>query len=142
MVKIDYDRGVLLRYHEGTGVEVYMYHDEPGVFLSAHGTPVAESFARQAGFEVDELMKRRRIKERMAVAMKQITDEIEIAESKAIVVKEKGGFAIVDLGYDRYQVHSPDGDNLTPSPLSRAQSELLLDSLAPDEEVPAEVAVK
>jgi len=132
---INLDRGVHSRTDPGTGMEVYMYVDDPGVYLSAHGTEVDVELARRAGFPIDEQMKKRHIK----LALKNAQDKVlaELAEadkSEKVVVKEKAGFKVVDIGYDRYRVHDPDGDLLTPSPLSLRESVILLDQLVPGSE--------
>lgn len=132
---IDLDRGVHSRSDPGTGMEVYMYVDEPGVYRSAHGTEVNIDLARRAGFPVEEHAKKRKIQ----LALKAASDRVmaELAEADAgvkKVVSEKEGFQIVDLGYDRYQVLSPDGDVLNTRPLSEHEAEILLEQLVPGPE--------
>lgn len=131
VVNIDYDRGVMMNVHP-SNVEVYMYLDDPGVYLSAHGTPVTEDFARGAGFDVVEQTKKRQVKERMKVAMTRINAELELAASEKVVVMERNGFKLVDLGLDRHQVESPDGLVLNKDPLPLAQAKTLLEALTPE----------
>lgn len=129
--KIDYDRGVLKRIEPVSKLEVYMYVDTPGVYLNAHGTPVAEALGKSAGFPVEFYAKQRVRKERMAQAMDAISTELDLVENVTTVVREKGGFKIVDIGLGRHQVHDPDGDNLTKEPLTAQQADLVLDQLVP-----------
>jgi len=75
---IDYDRGVVKRIHPNLGVDVYMYRDDPGVFLNAFGTEVDVELAKSCGFDVDKLEKAKRKKEMMAKAMIEI--EAQLAE--------------------------------------------------------------
>jgi hypothetical protein len=130
---IDLDRGVQSRTDPGTNVEVYMYWDTPGVYLNAHGTEVDVALAERAGFPVEEHLKKRRYQEAVKAAQDKAIAEIADADrSEKVVTKEKGGFTIVDIGYDRYFVFSPDGDKLTPTPLNLRSAVILLDQLVPD----------
>lgn len=133
--KIDLDRGVHSRTHPATGMDVYMYVDDPGVYLTAHGTPVPEELAVQAGFPTQEYAKKRRIKLALAAAHNKVMQELaEANQGEKIVTKERDGFRVVDLGYDRYQVLSPDGDVLNTTYLSLNHALILLDQLVPPEE--------
>jgi len=129
--KIDYDRGVLIRAHQATGVEVYMYIDTPGEYLSVHGTPVTTELARQAGYPVDELGKKRELRERMKTAHANIEAELMLQAEEKKVVREKGGFRVVAFGLGRHQVLAPDDTLLTPNPIPEEQAFLLLDQLVP-----------
>lgn len=136
---IDYDRGVTFNMHGPSGVNVYMYDGEPGVFRNAHGTLVSDELAQQAGFDVATLKRKRLMKERMKDAMDKITAELATEETKARPVRARGGFKVMDIGFERFQVVDPDGTPLTDKPLPRQQAEALLVQLtpdAPDEDVP------
>lgn len=136
---IDYDRGVHIRKVENLGLDVFMYVDSPGVYLNAHGTPVTSEIAAQAGFPVEEHLKQRRIKERMASAIAKIKEEIDASEGEQKVVNERNGFTIVDIGLGRYQVRDPDGDVLTQAPMSEQEINIVFDQLVPKDEAPAPV---
>lgn len=130
---IDLDRGVLSRSDPDTGMDIFMYHDKPGVFLSAHGSEVSIELARRAGFEVDKLLRERHIKEAVKAAQDKVLAEMDEADrGERVVVAEKGDFKIIDIGYDRYQVLSPDGDVLSPKPMNKREAVILLDQLVPD----------
>lgn len=128
---IDYNRGVMKLQDNATGVSVYMYLDDPGVYLSGQGTEVDISLARQAGFEVDKQLKQKLLKERLATAMAGIQAELETGEKDQTVLLERDGFKLVDLGLGRHQVLSPDGDSLVPNPLPKEQATLLFEQLVP-----------
>lgn len=129
---IDLDRGVHSRTDPQTGMEVYMYVDVPGVYLSAHGSEVGEELARRAGFPVDEQLKKRRVQQALSAAQDRVLAELAAADqSVKTVVKEAEGFKIVDIGYDRYQVLSPEDDMLTPKPLDLRSAVILLEQLVP-----------
>lgn len=136
---IDLDRGVISRTDPVTGMDVYMYVDEPGVYRSAHGSEVDVSLASRCGFDVTDHMKRRRIQLALAAAQDKVLAELQAADqSTKTVVKEADGFKIIDIGYDRYQVLSPDEDVLTPTPLNLRSAVILLGQLVPGADVGAE----
>lgn len=130
---IDYDRGVVINTHKEYNIEVYMYKDDPGVYLSAHGTPVSNEVAQGAGFDIEKFGRLKLKKERMNKAMQLIEKELDTIEVKKDVVEERGGLQLVDIGLDRFQVIGPDGEALNKTPLSREQGSRLLKGLAPDE---------
>lgn len=45
--------GVVIRRDPLTGADVFMYKRKPGIYYSGHGTVVASTMARRAGFDVD-----------------------------------------------------------------------------------------
>lgn len=133
---IDLDRGVHSRTDPVTGMEVYMYVDEPGVYRSAHGTEVSLSLAERTGFPVEEHAKKRRIQLARKSALDKVEAELALADrAEKVVTKERDGFKVVDIGYDRFRVYSPDGDLLTPEPVSLHVALTLLDELVPNPEV-------
>ena len=130
--KIDYDRGVIKRVHP-KGVEVYMYKDAPGVYLNAHGKEVAENMAKTAGFPVDRYTLARRKKELMAKAMETIEAELHSDHGgERIVVCNRKGFNLVCIGLGRHIIEDPDGNNLTPMPLTKEEGEILFNEMAPE----------
>ncbi len=132
---IDLDRGVLSRSDPQTGMDVYMYVDEPGVYRSAHGTEVNVELAHRAGFEVDEHLKKRKVQLALASARDRVLAEMEQANTgEKVVMAERDGFKIIDIGYDRYNVLSPDGDKLNKEPLGKREAVILLEQLAPEPE--------
>ena len=130
--RIDYDRGVIFTKHSGTGVEVYMYVDEPGVYINAFEGPVDEKFAKEAGFDTEKYAKQRVYKERMRAAKNAIEAELSKITDEPIVAVEKAGFKIMDIGVGRFTVHDPQGNVLTPEPLSLEIAEKLVAALVPD----------
>lgn len=126
---IDYDRGVLIRIHEKTGVDVNMYVDSPGVYLSNHGTPVSESLAAEAGFDVERHRREKIIRERTSEAEEAIRKELAQGEATRRVVIEKDGFKVLDLGLGRHQLLSPTGDVLTTQMLPLKVAQDLLEAL-------------
>lgn len=127
---VDPDRGYMMRDHGRLGINIYMYVDDPGVYMTYHGHTVPEQLAKEAGFEVDRFAKERLRRERMAAAAKAI--EAELADGGVVeeVVAEKGDFKMIHIGLGRYQIVDKDKQVLTEAPLTKELAEGLLDSLA------------
>lgn len=130
---IDYDRGVIIKTHNASGMDVYMYADTPGVFLNAFGTEVDEKLAKEAGYDVDRLSREKVKRERIAAAAQMIEQELALAdkEGQKEVVVERAGFKVIDIGLGRHFVEDPDGNRLTVHALPLEQAKTLLDQLTP-----------
>jgi hypothetical protein len=137
--KIDLDKGVHSRTDPATGMEIYNYvgippdyrDAEPGVYRSAHGTEVGLELARRAGFDVDHGSKEKRVKDALLAARNKVLAELaSTAGGEKVVKAEREGFKVVDLGYERYQVFSPEDDLLTPLHLGLHEALAVLDELA------------
>jgi hypothetical protein len=130
---INLDRGAMTCTHPSLGIAIYMYLDDPGVYLTEHGNVLenGEVLAQQAGFETEKFAKQRKIKQAMQHANEKIMKEFNESTTKVLV--ERGGFKIMDIGLDRCNVLSPDGDVLNKTPMPLAQANILLDHLAPKE---------
>lgn len=132
---IDYDRGVQIRTHDISGIDIYMYVDDPGVFLSAHATPVSEEMAKQAGYPVEELSRKRELKRQLKLAADAVYAQYNEPQQEQIVVATSPqGFTIVDIGLGRHHIMSPDGDKLTDNPLPLEQATEVLAALDPQPE--------
>lgn len=131
---IDYDRGVMIKKDEKSGIEVYMYKDDPGVFLSVLGRPVSDDLAKIVYGEriVAEMTKRRTIRLKMKEAEAKIRAELETAEEGSHIVLERGEFKVLDIGLGRHRVLGPDNVALTSEVLSLEQATLLVDQLSPE----------
>lgn len=127
---INLDRGVISSTHPSLNMDIYMYADDPGRYLTAHGDEVDERLAEQAGFDIAKYGRERKIKTAMAEAQAQILRENDIPISD--VIEERGDFKIVDIGMDRHNVMTKDGSVLNKAPLTPAQARILLDHLAPN----------
>lgn len=123
-----YNRGIMKRSHP-LGLDVYMYIDTPGEYMTAHGTPIAEEFAQAAGFPIDSLRREKIKRERMAQAKQAIEAELEVQASVREVVEEKDGFKVYSIGLGRHAVEDPAGNSLSKEPLTKEQALLLLKAL-------------
>lgn len=130
---IDYDRGVVIRQMASTGMDVYMYVEEPGVFLDAFGREVPESIAREAGFNTERLSKERLKRERMKAAFDQISAEIDTSDRIEEVIAERGDYKIVSIGLGRHQVRDSEGNTLTSTPVPLEVAQRLFDALVPEQ---------
>lgn len=128
---IDYDRGVLINQHP-SGIEVYMYIDEPGVYLSAHGNVIATKFAKEAGYNVDELERKKKIKDGLREYEAKLRAEMELPEEQRKVLKEWEGFKVIELTPGRCQLLAPDGKVLHDGVLPADKAIELLDALVPE----------
>jgi len=141
MQAIDYNRGVRIRSHP-SGVQVYMYNDEPGVFLNAFGHEVADALAQAAGYDVASLGRERLKKERMAQAMSMIENELSSeGTTEETLLVERRGFKIIGIGLGRFHLKDPDDNTLTPTPVSEEVAMLLLDQMAPEVEIVGELVI-
>ena len=132
--KIDYDRGVTFSLHPTTGMNVYMYKNEPGIYRNAYGAVIPETLAKEAGFPVEKYAKERVRRERVAAAMGAIDEELKEADAQSQnVVVERNGFQVVEFGAGRHNVKDPDGNVLNTIPLTKEVAEKLLERLVPEE---------
>lgn len=114
---IDYDRGVIIKTVANIGMDVFMYKDTPGVYLTAQGKEVPEVLAAQAGYDVEHHRKMKERAERLAMAAEAVDKELSLREAKDAkrVVKEFGDYQVVALGRSgRFIVQDTDGNVLTP----------------------------
>lgn len=127
---IDLDRGVTKRL-TSAGVSVYMYKDEPGVFRSAFGSEVSADIAREAGFEVDKLLKERDKRARLSEAMTAIEQEYnEYAEGGKEIV-EREGWKLIAIGNGMHNIMDPDGNKVNPMPMAAEAAGKLFEHMVP-----------
>ena len=127
---IDYDRGCHIRIHGPTGMRVFMYVDEPGVFRSVHGSEVDPQLAAEAGFDTERLLREKLKRERLAAAGKAIETEFDGA-AVAEVIAEKHGFKVVHIGLGKHNVLDPEDVKLNVArPLTKEEAKALLAKVA------------
>lgn len=132
---IDLNRGVRIRVHKPTGMRIYMYKDDPGVYYNAHGKTVPIVLAAECGFPVDELSKLKKRK----LAMKEAADAIdrEMALSNVykrdVVLKEAGDYKLIDGKLGRAIIKDNDGNLITALPIAMEAAEALFAKLTAPE---------
>jgi hypothetical protein len=128
---LDADKGLSIRRHEGTDQQLFMYKTEPGLYLNAFGNEVSEKIAREAGFDVEKFSRQRLRSERLADAAAIVDAEMAQADNKeAVKIAEHGGFAIMDVGFNRFVLETSEGDRVTPRAVTLAVAQSLLSKLS------------
>lgn len=133
--KIDLDRGVVVSRMplDKGGMYIYMYQDDPGIYVNEHGHRIAESLASEVGFDTKRWQKERIKRDRIAQFKSEVEAELELASvERETVVKEAKGFTIVELPGGRGNVKDPDGNLMNIQPISMADAEALLVALTPE----------
>lgn len=112
---IDYDRPTIIKMVPSLGMDIFMYKDDPGVYLNAFGKPVPAAIAQQAGFDVERLGRLRNRKLAIQRATDAIGVEMDMVDKAARTsVYSAGNYRVVDIGAGRHQIEDADGNNLTP----------------------------
>lgn len=133
--KIDVNRGVMMMQHRASGIKIYMYMDDPGLFYDAHGNKVTDKIAKEAGFDTYELTKKRMLKEKMAEAYDRIAAELETAnEGEKKVLKERNGFRLMEETLGRASIQDMEGNTLTNGPKALEEAKIIFDTLAGEPE--------
>jgi hypothetical protein len=125
---IGWNEGLQIREHPN-GFRVAERKKEKGKWFNQLGREVSEQIAKEAGFDVEASRKERLKRERLADAMQAIEQDLAVEPTGEEVIGEKGGFKAVHIGLGRHVVRDSDGNQLTPTPLTREQAELLLAKL-------------
>ncbi len=129
---IDLNRGVVHR--ETSGVEVYMYKDDPGVYLNAFGLPISEDLAKRAGFDIERFRRGHAFKDHMAKAEEQWKAQKGVADEAAHeTVIERAGWKVNHISLGRHHIYDPDGNRITTTMVTREEALDLLDALVPPE---------
>lgn len=130
-IAIDLNRGVRMSKDPITQLEVYMYFDDPGVYLTPQGKNVPAEVAERAGYDVSALKKQHDKKSRMADFQSMLDSEYgDAAERK--VLEERDGYKLVEVGTLGNVMVLDDEDKplvLTPLPLDIGTE--LFDKMAP-----------
>jgi hypothetical protein len=141
-----FNRGVEIRKHAATGADIYMIVGtpatrdmpaqpaEPGIYYNGAGQRVSDSMAAEAGFPVEQHQKERRKAEALAAAGAAIDAQYAGIEAKSEVIRERRGFKMIDIGMQRYTIHDPDGNNLTPRFVSPVIADKVFDQIVPPED--------
>lgn len=117
---IDYDKAgvrTVIRSVEKLGMDVYMQDDQPGVYLNAYGKRIPETIAKEAGFDTGRWNAEKRIKEGMAIHLRNLKAKEAIdlnLVQKAILMENPEGFKLVGLPDDRALIEGPDGQPMFP----------------------------
>jgi len=117
---LDSDKGLSIRRHAGTDQQLFMYKTEPGIYLNAFGIEVSEKIAREAGFDVEKFRRARLRADKLSEAAAIVDAELAQADKiEAVKIAEQGGFALIDVGYNRFIIETTEGDRVTPKAMTR-----------------------
>lgn len=128
---IDLNRGVEMRKSRASGIEVFMYLNEPGVYRSAHDKIIPMEIAAEAGYPVEALEKERKKRAAIATATQAIETEFNSASDlKNELVADAGGYKLIHIGLGRHNVTDADGNVLNSRPLTEQEGRGLYQKLA------------
>lgn len=128
---IDLNRGVRMSKDPVTQLEVYMYFDDPGKYLSPQGAVVPEEIAERAGFDIGNYGKARDKKSRMADFEAMLNSEYGDPATR-VVIDERDGFKLVEVGtLGNVMVLDEDDKPLVLTPLPLDIGRELFDKMAP-----------
>ena len=119
---------------------VCMYKDTPGVYIDLNERLLPEKLAKQAGYDVEMLGKKRRRLE----ALKRVTEKInkDFDHEEANIVREVDGLGIQKFGEGRGArfnvIDMATGEALNSMPLKRAEADKILDDITSPEELEPE----
>ena len=133
---IDENLGVIVKFVKKSGIEVYMYKREPGIYRTRSGDLIDKKIAFEAGFRVEELDQKRVMLQRKADAFAAIDEEFSSSVEEKVLVSG-GGFEAVRVGpatLGRYIIRGPDGKQLTEGFVNQKEARRLISKLAPKEE--------
>jgi hypothetical protein len=131
---IDLNRGVEIRKHRQSGMQIFMYRDTPGVYLNAFAKEIPAHLAKEAGFPVEDYSRKRLAKEKMGAAMAAIEAELATGEGEQQeILAEAGGYKVVALGLGRAKLFDTEGNALTEEPMAKDYALKLLAELTGEE---------
>lgn len=133
MANLDADRGYTMRASFlQPDKRVFMYKDTPGVYFDVHGAQVSEAEAHDAGFPTEQLARLKHISEaRVAAEAEWKKAYAEVLGQPKNVVASRGGFSVVELANDNFDIEDIDGTRLNRNPMTFAEAERLFGLLAP-----------
>lgn len=132
---LDLNRGVMTKFHP-TGMRVSMYLDDPGRYYDDRGDPLADEFAKAAGFDLEKNRKEKAKQVRMAAYKAELDKEYASAEeSLAAELSRNGGHDVRAIGGEQYALFGKDGKKVMVG--SRADIELMVGPFKLDAETEA-----
>lgn len=122
--------GVVTRFTP-EGIAVHMYWSEPGHYYGDHGQEFPEAMAVLANYPVEELQRKRKKFEAMALAGATIEKEYA-THSMRNIFKTRGDYQMVEIAPGRFIIEFlADGSSMTREPLAKDVALRVFDTLAP-----------
>lgn len=132
---IDLGAGCIIKkssFDNPSAFNIVMYRTVPGKYYNEFGYEVTSEAAAEAGFETEHWDMERRKLQRTKEALEAIEEEFNPELVKPIA--ERGGFKVIALSMGRAVVKDPDGNQITPTPVTEAQAMKILSHFVPQEE--------
>lgn len=132
---IDLGAGCIIKkssFDNPSAFNIVMYRKRPGEYYNEFGYELTKEAAAEAGFDVVLYETERLKKLRTEEAMQAIEEEFNPNEVKPIA--ERGGFKVIALSMGRAIVRDPEGNQITPAPVTEAQAMKILSHFVPKEE--------
>lgn len=140
-IGINLDRPYLMRKATDVNMKLFMYFDQPGVYLNIHGKPVPETVAVKAGFDVKKWAKQKLKNDRMEKFREQVERELEAEdgddEIETKTIYEVEGFKVIGRALGLADAYDADGEKLNDKPISVEEAKLLVDLMAGGDETPS-----
>jgi hypothetical protein len=97
-------------------MDVFMYADNPGVYLNVYAKVVPSSIAKEAGFDIVRWAKAKQKRDTL-LKFKHNLDEAEALDEEASrkVLDTREGFTLIELPLGRGSIAGPDGDIMVPA---------------------------
>lgn len=130
MSNINRSRGCTIKMHS-SGFRVVMYKDDPGVYYDERGEEIADTFAKQAGFDVEDLGRQRRKKQRLAHYQAQVEEEFatDQEDTERLLSTNAAGLEVKHVGGGKYAILDGEGDRLTKKPLTKDEAQQLIEDM-------------
>lgn len=119
---IDYERdydpgrpgqgGVIIGVHKVLNMDIYMYANDPGIYLNAYGKRVPSSMAEAAGFDIKMWEAKRKKKAAFASFAKsqEAAEATGFDDNEVKVLAEHEGFKLIELPQGRATIIDPEGN--------------------------------
>lgn len=124
--KVDVDRGAMCCIHR-SGMTVWMYLDDPGVYFDDHLALVPDAVAKEAGFNV-ERNRKLRIRNEELKRVRAVMDEKLQIDSTTQIMAESGRYRLEQYENGMARVVTDDGP-LFSTPMTFSIAEALFKSL-------------
>lgn len=128
---LDINRPTVIKTHK-SGARVAMYKDSPGVFLDIRGRPVSEDMARNAGFDVDRLLREKSRNEKLREAKAAIDESFGLTSEENDALVEADGRYVKHIGGGRYGIFDQDGNRLVERAMTKDEANRLLGEMSTD----------
>ncbi|MGW8369300.1 MAG: hypothetical protein ACWGPN_11560 [Gammaproteobacteria bacterium] len=125
-MSLNLDRGVITRFHP-SGIKVSAYIDSPGEYYTEAGEPLDRKFAEQAGFDVEGDARKKLINQRVRDYREELEAQMRSEEEQlAVALTNTTEYDVRHVGGGQYALFGKDGVQVTKSPMSQGDIELLI----------------